>query len=276
MSTRARTGRCIARVMPIMTLRDWSPAHPIRYGRLALAGLGARSTPALSSCGSRRPGSQVRALPARIIASASCTRRCRVSSRLASAIQRAHCLRWVKASAELLFQVLTEREERSANRHRRQPAGLRPDQDLSPPRGSARPSPGRLTFAGQIIETGTTSRLRPRPATAGPRWTSCAVKVSRSPASSTSACSEQASDGIGLGRATPVRQRSAGTSRSGSAASRTGPAGSTPPVGEAGADQLGAGGGPPRRSLPQPYPAARNRRRSASVILPARSPRTIT
>src|SRR5260221_14742228 len=38
LSTRARTGRCIARVMPIMTLRDWSQ----RIRSADLRGIGAQ------------------------------------------------------------------------------------------------------------------------------------------------------------------------------------------------------------------------------------------
>ena len=60
-----------------------------------------------------------------------------------------------RRSAELLFQVLTERGAIS-NRHQLQRAVLRLDEDIHRPATCAA-IVDRLTFAGQIIETGTVS-----------------------------------------------------------------------------------------------------------------------
>jgi len=61
-----------------------------------------------------------------------------------------------RRGAELLFQVLTETRGTLRRRHRQQRAVLRLDQDLHRPRLCAA-IVDRLTFAGQIIDTGTTS-----------------------------------------------------------------------------------------------------------------------
>ena len=60
------------------------------------------------------------------------------------------------AAPEVLFQVLTEREETNAVGHRQQRELQRLDQDLHRPRLCAA-IVDRLTFAGNIIETGTVS-----------------------------------------------------------------------------------------------------------------------
>jgi hypothetical protein len=60
-----------------------------------------------------------------------------------------------RRGAELLFQVLTEREDQRGG-HREQRELQRLDEDLRRPRLCAA-SVDRLTFAGNIIETGTVS-----------------------------------------------------------------------------------------------------------------------
>ena len=61
-----------------------------------------------------------------------------------------------RRGAELLFQVLTEREEKASVGHRLQRVLLRLDQDLHRP-PPVRAIVDRLTFGGNIIETGTQS-----------------------------------------------------------------------------------------------------------------------
>ena len=156
MSTRARTGRCIARVMPIMTCvtgrqrirsADTAALHSLALVQevrpnCRTAGAAGQAV----KCGPCPPGSS-RAPAARAAAGS-----------LPVWLQRssARCLRWVKASAELLFQVLTERDERSAIAiAANQPASGRTKTFTAPRLCTA--IAGRLTFAGQIIETGTTS-----------------------------------------------------------------------------------------------------------------------
>src|ERR1039457_6273261 len=75
----------------------YHPEQPVLRHRVPRSSRHARTVTGPRGARCAAPPDQLRVWPDRIIWTACCTRRCRVSSRFASATQRAYSLRWVNA-----------------------------------------------------------------------------------------------------------------------------------------------------------------------------------